>query len=146
MSRSSPGYPVAVPTAPLDVIRAWNRAAEDRDADALAALVHDDFEMVTMHRGTQHGPEAMRGWVERQAHGLGMHVVPRRFFARGETVAAETIVEMRWVESGEVAERSEGAVVFEVRDGLIQRLTVHPGIDAALEAGGLEESDEAQVA
>ena len=127
------------------MVRSWNVAAEAGDAEALAALVHDDFELVTMHRGVQQGPDAVRSWVAKQSHGVGMHVEPRRYFARGNTVAVDTIVEMRWVETGEVAETSDGAVVFEVRDGRVGRLTVHPDIAAALEATGLGESDEAEL-
>lgn len=133
-----------MPGSPLEVIRSWDAAAEAGDAEALAALVHEDFEMVTMHRGTQHGRDAARGWLERQSHGVGMHVRPRRFFQRGGTVAVDAIIEMRWVETGEVAETRDGAAVFEVRDGLVSRLTVHPDIESALAAAGLDESDEAE--
>src|SRR3712207_5209914 len=99
-----------VPDSPVDVVRSWNLAAREGDAEALVALSHEDFEMVTMHRGTQRGHDAVRGWVEKQTYGLAMHIEPKRYFHRGETVVVATHVEMRWVETGEVAEVQEGAV------------------------------------
>ena len=130
--------------SPLDAVRAWNEAAEAGDADALAALVHDDFEMVHMHRGVQHGPDAARDWLAKQSHGVGMRARPRRYFLRDGTVAVDALIELRWVETGELAETRDGAVVFVVRDGRIASLTVHPDIAAALAATGLDESDAAE--
>ena len=123
-----------------DVARAWERAWNARNADALVALVHDDLEIVTIHRGTLHGPGALRAWVARQSFGVAMHVAIGRLFEGDDLVVAETRTEWRYVDSGELGDTSSGALAFVVRDGRIARVTVHPDIDTALAVTGLDES------
>ena len=122
-----------------DLARAWEQAWSARDADALVALVHDDLEIVTLHRGTLHGPDALRAWVARQTFGVAMHVAMVRIVARDDVAVAETRTEWRYVDGGELAETSSGALAFAVRDGRIARVTVHPDLATALAATGLAE-------
>ena len=122
------------------VARAWEQAWNARDADALVALVHEDLEIVTIHRGTRHGRDALRAWVARQTYGVAMHVAMVRVFERGDVAVAETRTEWRYVDGGELAEISSGALAFLVRDERIARVTVHPDLATALAASGLTES------
>jgi len=135
-----------MPVAALKVVRAWYRAAEAFDADALAAVSHDDFEWVTIHRGTQLGHGALTDWVQRQSYGVALHIEPQRYFQRGNTVVAETRTEWRYVDGGELAQTSSGAAVFEVRDDRVARLLSHDDLASALASTGLTEADLARPA
>ena len=104
------------------------------------ALVHEDLEIVTMHRGTLHGPGALRAWVARQSFGVAMHVAIGRVFEGDGVVVAQTRTEWRYVDSGELGDTSSGALAFAVRDGRIARVTVHDDIDTALAVTQLGES------
>ncbi|MGH2840403.1 MAG: nuclear transport factor 2 family protein [Solirubrobacteraceae bacterium] len=127
--------------APVDVARSWFRAAKALDADALAAASHDDFEWVTMHRGTRRGHEGLRAWVERQSYGVAMHTEAVGYFHRDDTVVAPTRTELRYVEDGELAGTDTGAVVIVVRGDRVASLTGHPDLPAALRAAGLTEAE-----
>jgi len=90
---------------PVEVVDAWNAAYDARDAEALVALAHEDVELVTPGRGTQRGHEAIRESVRRQTYGVGMHVGTHRRLHRDEPVVTAGTIELRFVDSGELAER-----------------------------------------
>ncbi len=125
----------------MNIVRAWTTAAKAFDAEALVALAPEDFEMVTMHRGIQRGHDAVRSWAARQTFGVAMHVDVCRYFHRDDTVVAETRIEWRDVETGELAESGDGAAVFVVRDGLVASIAVHPDLVSALSSAGISETD-----
>lgn len=133
-----------LPAAPLDIAHAFYRAMADFDADALVSLTFDDFEWVTVHRGTRRGHDALTGWVERQSFGVAMHVEATRWFARGDVVVVETRTELRYVDDpDELAETTHGAAVLTIRGERVARWQVTDELETALELAGLSVEDEA---
>jgi hypothetical protein len=66
---------------------------------------------------------------------------PRRVFARGGTVVVEQSAQWRTPE-GQVTEPQTVASVFRVRDGQVVAVLRYPDMQAALEAAGLDETEE----
>lgn len=105
-------------TDPSEVVTALIRACEQRDLDAVVALVTDDIEYDNVPIGTVHGPDGVRsvlsGGVTRAASEVQW--VVHRQVASGSTVMNERtdrfLVDGRWVEI-------PIAAVFEVRDGRV---------------------------
>jgi limonene-1,2-epoxide hydrolase len=126
---------------PVEVVKAWTAAYNARDAEALVALAHEDVELLSP-RGVEHGHEAVRESVRRQSYGVGMHVAAQRYFHRGQHVVIAGNIELRFVDSGELAERLEAAAAFDVRDGRVARVEPHADLPAALTAAGVDPSDE----
>jgi hypothetical protein len=120
---------------PREVVLAWADALNGRDLDGMLALVTEDFQLETMHRGTL-GREAIPAFLERQTYGVGMHVVVERFVDDGDRLVAGGTGEWRRVETGEVEGSGESALSFSFRDGLIARAKVHPNMEAALDSDG----------
>lgn len=131
-----------VPSEPLEVVRAYNEAYHARDLEGMLALVDEACEFVTQHRGVMRGHDAVRAFMERQTYGVAMVPTDQRYFVRGQTVAVYGVIEWRYVESGEVAGRDEGATLCRVRDGRIVRFEIHDGLASALAAGGMTQADE----
>ncbi len=130
--------------SPLDVTKAWFEALGALDADALVAASHDDFEWITLHRGTRRGHDELREWVARQGFGVAMHIEGARYFQRGDTVVVQTRTELRYVDGDELAGTDTGGVVVEVRRDRVARVTIRQDLPAALSAAGLSEADESQ--
>jgi limonene-1,2-epoxide hydrolase len=126
---------------PVEVVEAWNAAFNARDAEVLVALSHADVELVTPG-GTERGHEAVRESVRRQTYGVGMHVAADRRFCRGEHVVTAGTIELRFVDSGELAERFEAAAAFTVRDGRMLRMEPHADLAGAFAAAGVQVDDE----
>jgi SnoaL-like domain len=131
-------------TSTLEVVTAWARAMDDFDEEALIALAHEDFELVT-RGGTRRGHDALRGWLGKQTYGLAPRFESRRVFIRGDAVVADLNVEFLYVDGGEPAGSQDLAVGFAVQDGLMRRITTHPDLRSALSASGLGEADEADL-
>lgn len=120
----------------LAVVGAWQRAANDGDVERLLALSDEDVE-VGGPRGTGRGHRLLREWVAR----AGLHLEPRRTFARADAVVVEQRATWR-ADPGEVAGRAEVASAFVVVGGRVARVVRHPGLAEALAAAGLGEADE----
>ena len=125
---------------PVAVVEAYGEAFNARDADALVALTDEDVELVSP-RGVDRGHGAVRDAVARQTYGVGMHLVPGRFFHRGDLVVAEGAVELRFVASGELADRFAACAIYTVRDGRVTRVDPRLDLASALAAAGLAEAD-----
>lgn len=119
----------------LTTARAWGRAFNARDVDALLALAASD---IRLHgpRGTERGHDAVRRLVDRQSYGVAQCIRPLSYLARAATVAVRALVELRWVENGELADSVEAFGVFEVRDGRVHGFSAAPDLTAACRAAG----------
>jgi hypothetical protein len=126
---------------PLAVVRSYTEAFRARDLDRMLALVDESCEFASP-RGVLRGHEPLRAFVERQTYGVTMVPIQERYFARGDTVVASGVVEWRHVDSGEVADREDGAIVFTVHDGRITRFTPQDDLATALSTAGLTSDDE----
>jgi hypothetical protein len=146
-SAVSPGEDAAPSRArrsALSVAGAWGRAMDALDEEALIALAHPEIEIVAPG-GTRRGRDALRDWLGKQTYGVVPRFERRRAFARDETVAIDLRVEFRYLDGGEVAGTEEAATVITVSDGLVRRIALHPDLESALVAAGLDETDEAPI-
>jgi limonene-1,2-epoxide hydrolase len=119
----------------LAAVHAWGRAFNERDLDRLLSVSARDIELATPN-GAHRGHDAVRRLVHLQSYGVAQHVRPRRYIAGGATVAVEALLELRWVEGGELADTTEGVGVFDVRDGRISRFCPQPDLAAAFRVAG----------
>jgi ketosteroid isomerase-like protein len=117
--------------SPRELAEACVEALNARDLEAMLELATEDFELVTMHRGTL-GRGDIEGWLERQSYGVGMYLVPERWEERDGGVIMAGSGEWRSVDTGAVEGSAEAAITFHVRDGKVARVQIHPSLDAAL--------------
>ena len=122
------------------VVRAWREALNARDLARMLTLVSDRIEVLTP-RGTERGVRSVREFMERQTYGVGLHIEQPRLFADGDTVVLAARAELRWVDSGHLADASDMAAVFHVHDQRIARMELHDELRSALAAAGLSASD-----
>ena len=127
---------------PLDVVRGYDEAFDARDVEAMLSYVHPDCDIATLHRGVVRGHEPLRAFMDGQSYGVTMVPTERRYFVRGDTVVTYGIIELRYVDTGEVAGREQGGTVCAVRDGRIARMETHEELASALASGRLTDTDE----
>ena len=72
-----------------------------------------------------------------ESENVRSRIIPDRFVEEGDVVAGLGTTEVRWIESGEIAHKSESAGVFWFRNGKIVRWQPFDTYDAALKAAGL---------
>ena len=121
------------------VVHAWREALNARDLARMLTLVDDRIEVLTP-RGTERGVRSVREFMERQTYGVGLHIEQPRLFADGDTVVLAARAELRWVDSGDLADASDIAAVFHVHDQRIARIEIHDELRSALAAAGLSAS------
>ena len=126
-------------TAAVAVVRAWREALNARDLARMLTLVDDRIEVLTP-RGTERGVRSVREFMERQTYGVGLHIEQPRLFADGDTVVLAARADLRWVDSGDLADASDIAAVFHVHDQRIARIEIHDELRSALAAAGLSAS------
>ena len=126
-------------TGAVAVVRAWRAALNARDLGRMLRLVDDRIEVLTP-RGTERGVRPVREFIERQTYGVGLHIQQPRLFADGDTVVLAARAELRWVDSGDLADASDMAAVFLVHDERIARLEIYDELRSALAAAGLSAS------
>jgi len=119
----------------IAVVHAWGRAFNDRDLDSLLELSHPNIRLGTEQR-EEHGHDAVRRMLHLQSYGVAQHVRPLRFVAQGATVAVESVLELRWVDGGELAGTEEGVALFEIRDGRVQSFCPQPDLPSAFRHAG----------
>jgi len=125
---------------PADIVRDWQKAANEKDADKLLELSSPDIEIVGP-RGSARGREALRDWLSR----AGLTLETRHTFARGNAVVAEQHGIWRSPETDEMLGEADVATSFLVdeNEGRITRLSRHDTLDGALADAGLSHEDEA---
>jgi ketosteroid isomerase-like protein len=127
----------------IDTVRAFNRHVDQRDVEGAVALLAENVEAVTP-RGREYGPDSLRAYMARQAHGVAPVVQSRRYFSRGDAVVVGARFRYVFVESGEPAGPYEDrAELFHVREGRIRRFEPFGDLASALDAAGLTAADQA---
>ena len=86
-----------------------------------------------------HGHGEARDWFEARYENVQPRIISDRFVAAGDVVVGLGRTEVRWIESGEIAHRSESAGAFWLRDGKIIRWRPFESHAAALNETGLAE-------
>jgi hypothetical protein len=122
------------------VVHAWREALNARDLARMLTLVDDRIEVLTPG-ATESGVRSVREFIERQTYGVGLHIEQPRLFADRDTVVLAARAELRWVDSGDLADVSDMSAAFLVRDQRIARIEIHDGLRSALAAAGLSASD-----
>jgi hypothetical protein len=131
---------LGVMTSELNIVHEWHTALNNGDADQLVALVHRDVE-VGGPRGTTSGRQVVREWFGR----ANVHLDPRRFFNRKNTVVVEELGEWLSPDTGLVINSQIVATLFVVNDGLISSIMRYADLETALKEASLGESDKVQL-
>ncbi len=142
-------------SATVETVLAWHAALHQADVERVLSLSTEDVE-VGGPRGAGRGADLLRDWVAR----AGVRLEPGRIFSRGEVVVVEQsarwpsgdgqpadpqVVEpsARWPSGGgHLADPQHVASVFLVNDGRVASVIRHVDLPTALQAGGLQMSDE----
>lgn len=116
---------------------AWNQG----DVATVLALVIPEVEIETPG-GVDRGPEAVRRWVEKQTqpHAV-MHVVVDRLLEADDRVVVLARRQMRWRETGELADETPQAALLTFRAGKLSRWQLFPDRKQALLAAGIESAE-----
>jgi ketosteroid isomerase-like protein len=124
----------------IEVARRWIELFNERDhVDEFLSLLDPDVELQTPGGPRLRGHDQARDWFEASYENVLPHIVPDRFVAEGDIVVGLGRMEMRWVESGEVAHEGESAGAYWFRNGKIIRWQPFGTNTEALEAAGLRE-------
>jgi ketosteroid isomerase-like protein len=124
-------------TPEMHVVEAWHAALNEGDVDRLVGLSHPDVE-IGGPRGSGRGVQLLREWVNR----ANVRLEPRHLFRRGETVVVEQAGQWGSAETGEVIGSQTVASVFVVSDGRVTSVARYHDLSEALNAAGLDASDE----
>ena len=124
-------------SAEREVVDAWLRAYNERDEPRLLELSEPGFVMDGL-AGEQVGHEALRERLAGPTYGVSVRVRALRAWERGELVVVETVSEVRYGDSPEPGESTDGAATFTVRGGRVARMRVVPDLAEALGAAGFE--------
>jgi hypothetical protein len=122
---------------PLEIVAAWQQAANDQDRERLLALSDPNIEVVGP-RGSGYGHQLLRDWLGR----AGLTLTTLRAFGRGDTVVLAQHGVWRSVETGAVAGEGDLASRFDVDGGRVVRFARYDSLDEALAAAGLSGADE----
>lgn len=115
----------------VEFVAALIEAINERDAGRLSELVDERSEVVT-GRATHTGPDAITAWAQKEYDHLVRRYAIDEYRGEGETVLALGSVQYVWAEEGDVADSSPIALVIEIGDGRLSRLTIHDDPVAAL--------------
>ena len=124
-------------TTTVEVITAWQDAANRQDEDRLLALSDPQIEIVGP-RGSGYGHDLLRAWLGR----AGLEMTTLRVFARDSVVVLAQHGVWRVADSGAVTGEADLASQFRVAAGRVVQFARHDHLDAALAAAGLSPSDE----
>ena len=126
------------PGDPVALVQAWQEAANRQDVDRLLELSDPNIEMVGP-RGSSFGHQLLRDWLAR----AGLKLQALGTFVGGNTVVVEQLGVWRSLETGEVTGEKIFASVFQVDDRHVVKFARYDSLNTALEAVGLDQSDEA---
>lgn len=124
-------------TDAVAVVQAWQAAANQQDGDRLVELSDPNIEIVGP-RGSGFGAQLLREWLGR----AGLTLETQRIFVRDQVVVVAQHGVWRSVETGEVQGEADLASRFRVADGRVVQFARHDQLDQALEAAGLDATDE----
>ncbi len=121
----------------VETVLEWHDALNAGDADRLVDLSHPDVE-VGGPRGGGRGEALLREWVER----ANVRLRPGRVYASGGAVVVEQEAVWMTADEGRPSDSQTVASVFRVADGRVVAVIRHGTLEEALEAAGLDGSDE----
>jgi ketosteroid isomerase-like protein len=120
------------------VVRRWVELYNERgDVTEFLSLLDPEVELHTPGGPRLRGHDEARAWFEKEFETVRSRLIPDRFVEEEGVVVGLGTAELRWIDSGEIAQESETAAVFWFRDGKIVRWQPFEAHGAALEAAGL---------
>jgi hypothetical protein len=97
----------------LAVARRWVELYNERgDVAGFLSLLDPEVELQTPGGPRLRGHDQARDWFEKEFENVRSRIIADRFVEEGDVVAGLGRIEVRWIESGEVAYESESAGVF----------------------------------
>jgi hypothetical protein len=122
------------------VARRWVELFNTRDdVDEFVSLHDPEIELQTPGGPRLHGHVQLRDWFGKEYENVQPRLLPERFMTGDDTVVGLGRTEVRWVESGEVAQEFESAGAYWFRGGKIIKWQPFGTHAEALEAAGLRE-------
>jgi len=109
------------------------------DVDEFLSLHDPEVVLQTPGGPRLRGHDQVRDWYEAGYESVQPRILPERFVAGGDTVVGLGRIELRWIESGEVAHEGESAGAYWFRDGKIIAWQPFETHAAALKETGLGE-------
>ena len=126
----------------LEAVGRWVELYNDRtDATEFLSLLDPEVELQTPGGPRLHGHDEAREWFQKEFENVHSRLIPDRFVEGDDVVAGLGRTEVRWIESGEIANEFESAGVFWFREGKILRWQPFESHDTALEAAELVSSE-----
>src|SRR4051794_15613895 len=126
----------------VEIARRWTELFNDRsDVAEFLSLLDSEVELQTPGGPRLRGHDQARDWFEAGFENVQTRIVPDRFVAEGDIVVGLGKIEVRSIQSGDIAHEGESAGGFWFRDGKIIRWQPFETHAAALEAVGLSEQD-----
>jgi ketosteroid isomerase-like protein len=116
--------------------RSFIDASNRRDLDDFVAVLSENIELRTP-RGIRRGRLEAEQWFTKPFDHLDMHVEEGRLLVTESDVVWFGHLAFTWKESGELAERVEGAAVWQVEDGVIRSWEPFDTATEALRAIGV---------
>lgn len=123
----------------LRVTKRWIELFNDRsDCEEFLSLLDHEVELQTPGGPRLQGLDEARMWFEQEFQNVRPQIVPEEFVADGDIVVGLGRMEMRWIESGEIAQEFESAGVNWFREGKIVKWQPFDSHAAALAAAGID--------
>jgi hypothetical protein len=120
------------------VARRWVELFNTRDdVDEFVSLHDPEIELQTPGGPRLHGHAELRDWFGKKYENVQPRLLPERFVTGDDTVVGLGRTEVRWVESGDVAQEFESAGAYWFRAGKIIKWQPFGTHAEALEATGL---------
>jgi hypothetical protein len=126
--------------SPVQIVEAWQRAANEANAEQLLELSDSNIEIVGP-RGIATGHEILREWLRR----AGITLRTRQLYVRENTVVADQQGVWRSTETGEIVGKANVATHFQVSSGRVAYLARYDNLDEALQKAGLTLNDVVEV-
>lgn len=131
----------AVAESVIALVERFLEAFNARDEQRMSATLHVEIEF-RFRQSVLKGKAGLRSLLRQQAHGVGYHIEHGRCFERDGRLATEIRKQLRWVETGDLAEVEDVAGAFVAKDGLLVRYSEFDDLAAAIAASGVTETDE----
>jgi len=123
--------------SPVEIVWAWQEAANNQDSESLLELSDPNIEIVGP-RGSGYGHQLLRDWLGR----AGLSLETLRLFAKGNVVVVEQRGIWRSLETGEITGDRIIASRFKVENQRIIQFARYDSLDIAFSESGLTLSDE----
>jgi hypothetical protein len=120
----------------IEVITAWQTAANEQNAERLLELSEPEIQIVGP-RGIATGHEILREWLKR----AGLTLETRQLYARENNLVADQHGIWRDSATGEIVGEADVATHFRVNDGRVTYLARYDSLEEALQKAELTKKD-----